>query len=230
MVAARIYVVRHGETQANRDGVVQGQLDTELNAAGLEQARRVARALRAVHFDAAYSSDLLRALKTAQIILEHRPDIEICTDKALRERYMGELQGKKLLLPPGTGVWAIATGEAPEALAARAAGWWTRAVLQRTLALPPRDTAYNVLVTSHGGLIGGLVRTLIGSGRVRCAEGVVVRSCGNTGVTVVEVDAQGVGTVVRYGDVTHLSDEEAEGMVETNVDEAVVGPAATRIP
>jgi 2,3-bisphosphoglycerate-dependent phosphoglycerate mutase len=63
MAAIRVYLVRHGETQANRDGVIQGQLDTELNAEGVEQARRTADALENVSFAAAHASDLRRAAK-----------------------------------------------------------------------------------------------------------------------------------------------------------------------
>jgi probable phosphoglycerate mutase len=69
--------VRHGETQENKDSVIQGQLDTELNETGLEQARRVADALRSVHFDAAYSSDLVRALKVRAIPWLAVPPIEL---------------------------------------------------------------------------------------------------------------------------------------------------------
>lgn len=58
---ARVYLVRHGETQANRDGVIQGQMDTALNARGEAQARMVADALGGVWFTRAYSSDLRRA-------------------------------------------------------------------------------------------------------------------------------------------------------------------------
>ena len=63
MGVVTVYLVRHGETQANRDGIMQGQLDTELNAAGLEQAQRTAAALDKVRFAAAHSSDLARAVK-----------------------------------------------------------------------------------------------------------------------------------------------------------------------
>lgn len=59
---ANVYLVRHGETDANRNKVIQGQLDTPLNEIGLEQARLVAHALQAVRFDAAFSSDLSRAV------------------------------------------------------------------------------------------------------------------------------------------------------------------------
>jgi probable phosphoglycerate mutase len=58
---ARIYLIRHGETDENRNGVIQGQLDTALNEDGIEQARLVGNALQSVLFDRAYSSDLRRA-------------------------------------------------------------------------------------------------------------------------------------------------------------------------
>ena len=59
----RVYIVRHGETQENRDGIIQGQQDTFLNAIGVEQARMVGEALKDVKFGIAFSSDLSRAVK-----------------------------------------------------------------------------------------------------------------------------------------------------------------------
>ncbi|KAJ6563231.1 histidine phosphatase superfamily [Mycena sp. CBHHK59/15] len=201
---ARVYLVRHGETQANREGVIQGQLDTALNAAGVRQAGRLADALRCagVKFDVAYSSDLGRALETARIILGHRGDVEIVEQAELRERFMGDLQGKKanheVRFAPGVQGTLETTG----AFAARAVKWWKRAILQRTLALPPRDdrTAYNVLVATHGGLIGTLLDALLGSGKARCVEGVVVGTgCANASVTIVEVGRDRRGVIVLYG-------------------------------
>ncbi|KAJ6531210.1 histidine phosphatase superfamily [Mycena capillaripes] len=226
MAFAKIYVVRHGETQENRDSMIQGQLDTALNETGVEQARRVADVLRSVHFDAAYSSDLVRALKTAQIILEHRTDIEIRREEALRERFLGDLQGTKI---GGEGnrertMLGDGTVERGEAFSARAVGWWKKAILQRTRALPPRETAYNVLVTSHGGLINALVRSLIGSGKARCAPGVVITPCRNTSVSIIEVElGDAPATIVQFGDVAHLAQDEMA--VDTNADEAVSGDA-----
>lgn len=62
-MVVRVYIVRHGETQANRDGIMQGQQDTSLNANGMEQARMVGEALKAANIGVAYSSDLSRAVK-----------------------------------------------------------------------------------------------------------------------------------------------------------------------
>lgn len=62
-IIARIYIVRHGETDANRMGVLQGQMDTQLNETGIAQAKMTAEALEKVPFLVAYSSDLSRAAK-----------------------------------------------------------------------------------------------------------------------------------------------------------------------
>lgn len=59
--AVRVYIVRHGETEENAQKIIQGQLDTKLNATGMRQAELVAKALRNVPFSAAYTSDLVRA-------------------------------------------------------------------------------------------------------------------------------------------------------------------------
>ncbi|KAJ7811427.1 phosphoglycerate mutase-like protein [Mycena olivaceomarginata] len=226
MPFAKIYIVRHGETQSNKESIIQGQLDTELNETGIEQARRVADLLRCVHFDAAYSSDLVRALKTAQIILDHRTDIEIQKEEDLRERFLGDMQGTKI----GAGILKRVAGndtvEPSGVVSARAVGWWKKAVLQRTRALPARETAYNVLVTSHGGWIMTLIRTLVGSGRARCAPGVELATCHNTSVTIIDVElGDEPATIVQFGYVAHLTQGPEDKIVDTNVDEAVVDAA-----
>ena len=63
MPTAKIYFIRHGETDENRQGLIQGHLDTDLNAIGLEQSEVVAKELRSLPFDAGFSSDLKRAMK-----------------------------------------------------------------------------------------------------------------------------------------------------------------------
>lgn len=66
-VIARVYLVRHGETDANRAGIIQGQLDTPLNDHGKEQARQLGVALHSTSFDAVFSSDLQRATAVSGI-------------------------------------------------------------------------------------------------------------------------------------------------------------------
>jgi len=65
-----LFLFRHGETDWNREGRMQGQTDTPLNATGLAQAEALAHRLRAHQLDAIVSSDLSRALTTAQIVAD----------------------------------------------------------------------------------------------------------------------------------------------------------------
>lgn len=56
-----VYIVRHGETDWNVQGIVQGQIDTELNDEGRRQAEYVGEYLKVIPFTHAYTSDLRRA-------------------------------------------------------------------------------------------------------------------------------------------------------------------------
>lgn len=89
--------VRHGETAANENGILQGQLDTALNRLGLRQAEAVAEYLRDRPFDLAVSSDLSRAVVTARTILSHGHEgVPFETSPALREFHCGAGQGMKI--------------------------------------------------------------------------------------------------------------------------------------
>jgi broad specificity phosphatase PhoE len=93
--ACTVYLIRHGETDWNAAGRWQGHSDVPLNAAGLQQASRLARRLaeEGVRFDALYSSDLSRAWDTAVAIsgaLGLRPSAA----PALREIDLGMWSGK----------------------------------------------------------------------------------------------------------------------------------------
>lgn len=87
-----IYLVRHGETDWNREMKFQGWADIALNARGREEAHALARKLQGVTFDFAFSSDLVRARETAEILLEGRKT-PLTTDKGLREMNFGPLEG-----------------------------------------------------------------------------------------------------------------------------------------
>jgi len=89
-----IYLVRHGETDYNAQYRIQGHSNSKLNTKGIKQAEARARHLKNAKFDAAYSSDLIRAKKTAEIIAtEH--DLTVLSTKLIRERTFGHLEGRQ---------------------------------------------------------------------------------------------------------------------------------------
>ncbi len=89
----RLILIRHGETVQNYTGVCQGQGDGQLSNTGREQARKLGLRFKDKHIDALYSSDLTRAMDTAEEIRKHHEGLELIIDKRLRERYFGKLEG-----------------------------------------------------------------------------------------------------------------------------------------
>jgi broad specificity phosphatase PhoE len=87
------YIVRHGETDWNVNKIIQGQSDVPLNTNGEIQAKNIAKILNNIKFDIVFSSDLLRAKKTAEIIALEKK-LVISVTKLLRERSFGKLEGK----------------------------------------------------------------------------------------------------------------------------------------
>ena len=90
----KIIYVRHGETPDNVERRVQGQTSRGLTERGKEQAKGTALKLRTEKIDHIYSSDLRRAVETAEIIAGYHPGVPVTYTKDLRERYYGDWQGK----------------------------------------------------------------------------------------------------------------------------------------
>ena len=102
-----IYVVRHGETDLNVKQIRQGWLDAPLNQAGRDLAVLTGQAMRGVSFDACFSSPLIRARETVEIILRESGNgsVPIRTDDRLKEIHFGSEEGmpsSESLLPPET--------------------------------------------------------------------------------------------------------------------------------
>jgi len=90
----RLLLVRHGETDWNRDGRFQGQIDIPLNENGHRQAAQAGEFLKAVQIDAAVTSSMLRPKETAEGILKHHPQVTLETTEQLWEISHGEWEGK----------------------------------------------------------------------------------------------------------------------------------------
>lgn len=161
MQVTRILAVRHGETAWNRDTRIQGHTDIDLNPHGRWQAGRLAQALREESIAGFYSSDLSRALETAQAVARlHGAAVE--THTGLRERSFGHFEGRtwtelETQHPGETAAWrqrvpdfAPPGGESLLQLQAR--------VVTTVTALARRHPGEQVLIVAHGGVLDILYR------------------------------------------------------------------------
>ena len=172
-----IYLIRHGETDWNRQHRFQGSNDIPLNENGLAVARETAvgMAEAGLTFHRIYSSPLSRAYETAKIIC---PDQEIETDDRLREVSFGDLEGEvyadvKSLPMPAPG------GEDIPQLQSR-----VLACLEDIMA-DPANEGKRILVSAHGGVIRSVMMHLKNLPREEFWTGGVSKNCG---VTILDVE------------------------------------------
>jgi len=104
-----LWLIRHGETEFNAESRIQGQLDVALNQIGKKQATKTAEYLYSlkssgIQFSALFSSDLSRTVETATPIAQ-KLNLEIKTDKRLREMNFGEFQKFTVMELQKKGAW-----------------------------------------------------------------------------------------------------------------------------
>ena len=102
MNATTFYIVRHGESVGNANfdqGISSdfGELGSDLTEKGRKQVKDLAGVIKHIHFDAVYSSDLIRAKRTAEIIALER-GLAVTSSRALRERSFGHNEKKYELI------------------------------------------------------------------------------------------------------------------------------------
>ena len=159
-----IYLVRHGETDWNEQGRLQGREDIPLNASGRNQAIACGVALSEAGFTAIYSSPLSRAMETAKELAIYHP-CQVIPDPALTERDYGKLSGKTKEQREAWEARGLPTGMEPwRALAGRA-----MAALDRYAAEYEGDG--RVAIVSHGAWINAVLAVAskheIGSGKTQ---------------------------------------------------------------
>ena len=167
---AILILVRHGQSQWNRENRFTGWVDVPLSETGREEARTAGERIRTLHarFDVAYSSALDRANETLKIILNvlGQETIPVFKDPALNERHYGNLQGLNKaetaekfgqeqvriwrrsydVAPPG--------GESLRDTAARTLPYFNSRIV------PDLKTGKNVLVSAHGNSLRSIVMEL----------------------------------------------------------------------
>lgn len=146
-----IWLVRHGETDWNRSGRVQGWTDVPLNSTGRVQVTRLAKYLQDIAFTHIYSSDLVRAKDTALAVASHN-NLSVTTTQDLREQYFGQAEGlhrdeKQRRFPNG-----CPDGETNEQVQTR--------IVSFLKFITQKHNDGNILVATHGGVIRSVLSWL----------------------------------------------------------------------
>lgn len=199
---ARVILVRHGETEWNKDKRYQGHCDVALSEVGREQAGKVARRLRAEKVNAVYASDLTRAFETAAAIAREH-GLPVMKLPGLREVNFGEWEGlSRAEIMENHGEVYARWQEDPFA-AKPPGGEGAREVQVRALAALEEITSRHadgetVVVVAHGGAICSILCHYLQCGFWECL-------LGNTGFSVLEFGPDGVNVTVR-SDTAHLEE------------------------
>jgi 2,3-bisphosphoglycerate-dependent phosphoglycerate mutase len=204
-----IYLVRHGETEWNSHKRYQGQTEVELNERGRRQAAQLADRLAKVRFHAAYTSDLARAKACAdQVCAFHGLDAVPLAE--LRERHFGDLEGLTREEAQKCSWWG--DFEDSDGFISPPGGGETRLELRRRVVdclerIIEEHEGENILIFTHGGVIGQIIGEILGIPRGRK---VPVR-LDNCSLTVIKVE----GTrraLLALNDVSHLHPEPPFGL------------------
>jgi probable phosphoglycerate mutase len=160
----RVVLARHGQTDYNHEGRLQGQIDIPLNRTGRAQAEELARALAAEDFDVIVSSPLSRAHETAKTIAGYH-DAEVRTDGAFLERAFGQwegLTGEEMheRFPDRWAEWVSQKAIPDLGVESRAAVGQRFGEAARRLV--DRNPGATVLVVAHGAAIRAGVTHLLG--------------------------------------------------------------------
>lgn len=165
MPRTHLIVVRHGESAWNVEGRYQGQLDSALTDNGLRQSRELAARLAREKLSALHSSDLGRAMQTAEIIAKYT-SLAIVTCSGLRERHLGIFQGllKREIQQRFPDEYRSFKGTDPDYViregesAAQAA---TR-IISALESIAQQHAGQRIVVVTHGGVASALVRHTLG--------------------------------------------------------------------
>lgn len=167
MQVTRILLVRHGETAWNADGRIQGHLDEPLSPVGQRQAARLAQSpVASEPLHAIYSSDLSRAMQTAQP-LAARLGLSVQPSAALRERHFGRFQGARFAdiatqWPDDSLRWRKRDPDWAPPEGGESLRQMRTRILDTVHALAARHLGQHIGIFTHGGVLDLLYRAATG--------------------------------------------------------------------
>jgi alpha-ribazole phosphatase/probable phosphoglycerate mutase len=170
--SSRFFLIRHGETDWNRNFRYQGSSDVPLNDNGLEQARRLGVRFSRVAPDRVFASPLSRARRTAEVIMEHNPaDLAIESRDELREISFGIWEGLSIPEIKEIDGETFATWRAAPFSCAPEGGETFAEIFERSKLFSEELTkssapGENTFIVAHGGVLRAVMAAMMGFGDI----------------------------------------------------------------
>ncbi len=199
----RILFVRHGETNANKQRIVQGRtIDHPLNELGLQQAEKLAQRLQNETIHTIFSSPQRRAYQTAEAISGYHPQAPLVVRLDLAENSMGRLEGvslEKIEKEFPKQDWDQENFRTK--VGAESLTFYKKHFARHLPAWLEENLGKTVLASSHGGKIKIILRNLL---QQKYLEHIERSHPGNTSLTEVRWTPQTGGELIVYNDTSHL--------------------------
>jgi probable phosphoglycerate mutase len=211
-MATELILIRHGETDWNRELRFQGHIDVPLNDLGHEQARRLGLRMAGESVQHLVSSDLMRAQQTAAPA-SRQLELEIVTSAALREQNFGVVEGMRAeeikdLHPRAWEDWlqfredhAMPEGESPREFHAR--------IIEALGRIASAHAGQCVLVVTHGGVLDMVWRTVHGLG-LNGPRQSDIPNAGFNRIRIADAAAPSSIEIIDWADIRHLDDLPAQ--------------------
>lgn len=202
---ANILLIRHGETDWNREKRLQGYIDIALNQIGVEQAQLIAKVLSRENIEVAYASDLSRAFDTAVEIAKHH-QLEVHKEPGLRERCYGEIQGMtyaeiEVTHPENYHAWYTRNAEfSPKG--GESLRFFYERVTSTITQIAKRHLGKTILIVAHGGVLDCMYRVAT---KIDISEKHKIELL-NTSLNRLVFDGENF-QIVHWGDTSHLQND-----------------------
>jgi len=205
-MALNLYIVRHGETEWNKRGIMQGHLNSDLTNLGKNQAKKLSKSLSHINFEAVYTSTLSRAINTTQIILGNKEN-KIIQSELIKEIDMGIWQGMEKQIVnknypehienfwknPHKYDYNLIKGESYSAL-------YNRVQIFLNSIYDKFENG-NILIVSHGVTIKAILNTILKKPIEEFWEGDFIL---NTSVSLIKMNSKENFEIKFISDISHL--------------------------
>lgn len=202
-----IYLVRHCEAMGNHKRLFQGSTDCDVSEIGAKQLEYLKERFKDIKLDAVYSSPLIRAQKTAQVMASGK-NLEIITRKNLAELDGGVVEGKPFqeafnAIPGLADAWNNHPQDfAPEGGEAMRDAYVR--IYDEVIALAHQNRNKTIAAASHGGVLRCLMCRVLYYDITRLKD---VPWCENTAVTLLKIDDDDKISVEFFNDYSHVPPE-----------------------